>query len=772
MGSSLSRSLLLLALAHWTYALFPDCLAGPMSNTSVCDTTLDPLSRARALVGLMTMAEKFNNTVNASPGVPRLGLPAYNWWSEGLHGVASSPGVTFEPAGQNFSYATSFPEPILMGAAFDDNLIYDVATVVSTEARAFNNFNHSGLDFWTPNINPVRDPRWGRSLETPGEDPYHLASYVAKLVTGLQFGGDDPKYQKLVATCKHFAGYDLENWGGYARYGFDAVISNQDLVEYFLPPFQTCARDVNVTSIMCSYNAVNGIPTCASDYLLQTLLRTYWQWETDADSLIGHYVTSDCDAVSNIYSPHNYTITPQQAVAVALKAGTDLDCGTFYAEWLPSSYEQGLFNQTDIDRALIRSYAALFKLGYFDPPQGQIYRAYDWSNINTDYAQQLAYTAAWEGITLLKNIDDMLPLPASMTKIALIGPWANATTQMQGNYQGIAPFLHSPLYALQQRGISVTYALGTNVTSQSTAGFSAALAAAQTADLTLYIGGIDITVEAEAMDRVNVTWPGNQLDLIAQLANVSTHLVVFQMGGGQIDDTALLENEKVHGLLWAGYPGQDGGTAMIDILFGDRAPAGRLPMSQYPGDFVNEVPMTDMRLRPALGTPGRTYKWYTGDLVLPFGYGLHYTTFYKAAPQDYSPRSYDVQTLVNEAKQSGQWLDKAFFDVFAAEVTNNGAITSDYVALGFLTGEFGPAPYPKSSLVSYTRLSQVTPGETQVVNFDLTLGSLARADYYGNLYLYPGTYTLVIDVVEPVEVATFYLTGNTVLLSAWPAPSA
>jgi beta-D-xylosidase 4 len=308
--------------------------------------------------------------------------------------------------------------------------------------------------------------------------------------------------------------------------------------------------------------------------------------------------------------------------------------------------------------------------------------------------------------------------------------------------------------------------------STSTDGFAAALSAAQAADLTIFVGGIDPTIEAESIDRFNITWPGNQLDLVGQLANVSKHLVVYQMGGGQIDDSALLANPKVHGLLWGGYPGQDGGTAMMDILYGDRAPAGRLPLSQYPGGFVDEVPMTDMRLRPALGTPGRTYTWYTGDLVLPFGYGLHYTTFTRSAPADYSPRSYDVATLVNEAKASGQWLDKVFFDVFAAQVTNSGPITSDYVALGFLTGEFGPAPYPKSSLVSYSRLSQLEPGSTQTVNFDLTLGSLARADYYGNLYLYPGTYKLMIDVVDPVEVATFYLTGDTTLLSTFPAPSA
>ena len=231
-----------------------------------------------------------------------------------LHGVASSPGVTFASSG-NYSHATSFPQPILMGAAFDDALIEAVAAVVSTEARAFDNDNRAGLDFWTPNINPFKDPRWGRGQETPGEDPFHLQSYVKSLILGLQ-GGYDPVIKKIVATCKHFAAYDLENWHESLRYSFDAVVSSQDLVEYYLPPFQQCARDSNVGAVMCSYNAVNGVPSCASEYLLQTILREHWGW-TNEDQ----WVTSDCDAVQNIYMPHGFTQTPEQAVAAALNAG-------------------------------------------------------------------------------------------------------------------------------------------------------------------------------------------------------------------------------------------------------------------------------------------------------------------------------------------------------------------------------------------------------------------------------------------------------------------
>jgi len=228
--------------------------------------------------------------------------------SEALHGIATSPGVSFANSG-NYSSATSFPQPILMGAAFDDELIRDVATVVSTEARAFSNAGRAGLNFWTPNINPFKDPRWGRGQETPGEDPFHLSSYVHALIDGLQ-GGLYPETRRVTAGCKHFAAYDMESWNGNFRYQWDAQVSSQDLAEYYMPPFQSCARDSNVGSFMCSYNSLNGVPTCADPWLLQDLLRDHWNWTSEQQ-----WVTSDCDAIQNVFLPHNYTSTREEAVA-------------------------------------------------------------------------------------------------------------------------------------------------------------------------------------------------------------------------------------------------------------------------------------------------------------------------------------------------------------------------------------------------------------------------------------------------------------------------
>ncbi|KAK4545522.1 hypothetical protein LTR36_002872 [Oleoguttula mirabilis] len=747
---------------------FPDCINGPLKNNTVCDLSADPLDRATALINAFTLEEKLNNTGSTSPGVPRLGLPPYEWWQEALHGVASSPGVNFSDSG-DFSYATSFPEPILMGAAFDDDLINAVATVVSTEARAFNNYQRAGLDFWTPNINPYKDPRWGRGLETPGEDPYHLSSYVHALIDGLQ-GGYDPKYKRIVATCKHFVAYDMESWNGNFRYQWDAHINSQDLVEYYMPPFQSCARDSNVGAFMCSYNALNGVPTCADPWLLGDVLREHWGW-TDEQQ----WVTSDCDAVQNIFLPHGYNETREEAAAQALIAGTDVNCGTYYQNHLPAAYEQGLFDISVLDQALVRQYSSLVRLGYFDG-LAVPYRNLTFADVNTPHAQQLAHQAAVEGITLLKN-DGTLPMQiTSNMTIALIGDWANATTQMQGNYFGIAPYLHSPYYAATQTGATV-YLAGVpgGQGDPTTNSWLPVWDYAEKADVIIYVGGVDISVESEGMDRVNIDWTGTQLDIIGQLAMYGKPMVVMQMGN-QLDSTPIVSNANISALIWGGYPGQDGGVALFDILQGIAAPAGRLPVTQYPADYITQIPMTDMSLRPnaTSGSPGRTYQWYTGDAVFEYGYGLHYTNFSAeiggSSPSSYgssSNTSYSISDLMSGCKE--KYLDRCAFQTFSVDVKNTGSVASDYVTLGFLAGQHGPSPYPIKRLVAYQRLHNIAAGQQQQAALNVTLGSLARVDDYGNTVLYPGDYALMIDT-QPLSFVNFTLTGDEVMLDKWPQP--
>jgi beta-D-xylosidase 4 len=248
---------------------FPDCKSGPLSTFPICNQSLPSRQRAADLVSRMTTAEKISRLISGSAAVPRLGLPAYQWWSEALHGVAGSPGVHF---GGDLPAATSFPMPINLGASFNMSLVHSMATFISTEARAFSNEGRAGLDFFTPNINIFRDPRWGRGQETPGEDPFLTSQYVYEYVNGLQVG-DDERYLKVAADCKHFAAYDLEHWNGSDRVQFDARVTDQDLIETYLAPFETCIRDAKVASIMCSYNAVNGVPACANRFLLETIAR-------------------------------------------------------------------------------------------------------------------------------------------------------------------------------------------------------------------------------------------------------------------------------------------------------------------------------------------------------------------------------------------------------------------------------------------------------------------------------------------------------------------
>lgn len=607
-----------------------------------------------------------------------------------------------------------------------------------------------------------------------------MSSYVKALIAGLEGTDDadgsvDGTYKKVVSTCKHFAGYDVENWNGNYRYQFDASITNQDMVEYYLPPFQACARDAKVGAFMCSYNAVNGVPTCADSWLLNDVLRDHWNWSSPEE---GYWVTSDCDAIQNVFLPHRWADTREASAAAALKAGTDLNCGAYYSQHLGGAYEQGLINDTHLDTALTRLFGSLVRLGYFDPPESQPYRSLGWENVSTPEAQDLAYQAAVKGTVLLKNSNDTLPLgDLAGNKVALIGDWADATTQMQGNYYGIAPYLHSPLWAAQQLfgDDNVLYASGPDYNNPTTNfDWGSIWAVADEADVILYFSGIDDSTESEGMDRVSLAWSGNMLDVIGELALLDKPLVVVQMGGGQVDSRPIVENPGVGALLWGGYPGQDGGVAILDIIAGKQAPAGRLPLTQYPANYIQNVSMTDMSLRPSDGAvgrfPGRTYRWYEGEATFPFGTGLHYTNFTASSSGFSNGDTFDIASLTDNCT-GVDYLDLCPFASLPLTISNTGSVHSDYVALLFLQGEFGPQPYPLKTLVAYERAQNISSGWSSSVVLDLTLASLSRVDTDGNRVLYPGSYSLVLDLDEKV-VVNFTLTGDEKVLDAWPAAPA
>jgi len=567
---------------------------------------------------------------------------------------------------------------------------------------------------------------------------------------------------RVVATCKHFAAYDLEASGSTTRFNFDAKVSTQDLAEYYLPPFQGCARDGKAGSVMCSYNAVNGVPACANSYLMDTILRKHWNW-TDQNQ----YVVSDCDAVyylGNANGGHRYKSSYAQAIGAAFQAGIDNICwatgGT--APDPSGAFNQKQFSQATLDQMMVRQYQGLIRAGYFDGPN-TAYRNLGASDVNTPSAQALAVKAALEGIVLLKNDNDFLPVSISAPdSVAMIGFWANKADEMLGGYSGSPPFNHDPVWAAKQMGMTVNYVTGP--LSQGSADTSAAVAAAQKSKVIIYFGGIDNTVEKESTDRTSIAWPAGQLSMIKALVNTGKPVVVVKMGT-HVDDTPLLSLPNVKALLWTGYPGQDGGTAVMQIITGIAAPAGRLPMTMYPADYVNKAPQTNMALRPSGSYPGRTYRWYQ-DAVFPFGHGLHYTNFSVAVGK--FPATFSIQALVDSCAET--YLDRCPFRPLPVSVTNTGSRVSDYVALAFVNGNFGPSPYPIKTLATYKRFFGVAGGQGRNASLSWTLGSLARVDASGNRVLYPGTYTVLLGQPTAANYA-FELTGTEAVLDKWPQSS-
>ncbi|XVF38200.1 hypothetical protein REPUB_Repub20aG0079700 [Reevesia pubescens] len=562
-----------------------------------------------------------------STDVPRLGLPSYKWWSEALHGVAKvGPGTFFDPVVPS---ATSFPNVILTAATFNQTLWKTIGKVVSTEARAMYNLGRAGLTFWSPNINVVRDPRWGRVLETPGEDPYVVGLYAVNYVRGLQDiegqeNASDPNSRplKVSACCKHFAAYDIENYLGLDRMHYDAKVSEQDMVETFNLPFEMCVKEGDVSSVMCSYNRVNGIPTCADAYLLKKLVRGDW-------SLHG-YIVADCDSVAEMVNSHKWLKdTGEDASVQTLKAGLDLDCGEYYTRFLPNSVTQGKVKEAELDKALKNLYIVLMRLGFFDgiPSLASLGK----KDICTKENVELAAETARQGIVLLKNDKETLPLdPAKFKSLALIGPHANATDAMLGNYEGVPCKIISPIEGFSAFG-KVTYDKGCNdikCTNINDSLIQSAVNDAKNADATLLFVGLNLKVEAEFVDRLDLLLPGYQTHLINEVTKAAKGPVILVvMTAGVVDISIAKINPKIQSILWVGYPGEQGGRAIAEVVFGKHNPGGRLPLTWYEGDYVDKLPMTSMPLRPVDKYPGRTYKFFDGPTIYPFGHGLSYTSF-------------------------------------------------------------------------------------------------------------------------------------------------
>ncbi|KAJ0256078.1 Glycoside hydrolase family 3 C-terminal domain-containing protein [Hirschfeldia incana] len=593
-----------------------------LTGYGFCNTGLKPEARVADLVGRLTLEEKIGFLVSKATGVSRLGIPDYNWWSEALHGVSDvGDGSTFKGLVPG---ATSFPQVILTAASFNVSLFQAIGKVVSTEARAMYNVGAAGLTFWSPNVNIFRDPRWGRGQETPGEDPTLVSKYAVAYVKGLQAtDGGDPNHLKVAACCKHYTAYDVDNWKGVHRYTFNSVVNQQDMDDTFQPPFRSCVVDGNVASVMCSYNQVNGKPTCADPDLLSGVIRGQWK--------LNGYIVSDCDSVEVIYASQHYTKTPEEAVAKSMLAGLDLNCDHFTGQHAMGAVKAGLVNESDVDTAISNNFATLMRLGFFNgDPKKQPYGNLGPQDVCTAENQELAREAARQGIVLLKNPNGSLPfLPSAIKTLAVIGPNANVTDTMIGNYHGVPCKYTTPFQGLVET-VSATYQRGCPNVACTEADIDSATSLAASADAVVLVMGTDLSIEREDHDRLDLLLPGKQQQLVTEVAKAAKGPVVLViMSGGGLDVTFAKNNEKITSIMWVGFPGQAGGLAIADVIFGRYNPSGKLPMTWYPQSYVENLPMSNMNMRSdnSTGYPGRTYRFYTGETVYAFGDGISYTQF-------------------------------------------------------------------------------------------------------------------------------------------------
>ncbi len=852
--------------------------------------------RVNDLVSRLTLEEKVSQMVFDAPAIPRLNIPAYNWWNECLHGVARA-GV-----------ATVFPQAIGLAAAWDTDLMRNIADVISTEARAkYNEFIKKnergifkGLTFWSPNINIFRDPRWGRGQETYGEDPFLTSQMGIAFVKGLQ--GNDPVYFKVIATPKHYA---VHSGPEPDRHTFNAIIDNHDLYDTYLPAFEACIKEAGAYSIMCAYNSLLGNACCGSPMLLHNILRNDWNFKG--------YVVSDCGAVSDIFMTHKIVNTAPEAAALAVKSGTDLNCGRVYSSALISAVKQDLLTEKDIDTAVKRLFTARFKLGMFDPPEKVNYSRIPISENDSKEHRQLALKAAEESIVLLKNKEGILPLKKEFKKIAVIGPTADSYLMLLGNYNGTPSKYVTPLQGIKNKikflnesgtDISLIHEQGCNLVEQGTvihnlssnmlntggnsglkveyfkgkdlndkpfftrvdpiAGsnwiygtkipsfkdvselssvrwsgnikisstgdfnfvmksdggyrllvnnkivlnewtnnelttksnyihlekgksynfkleysirthrpqlivnwellnvddFQNAIKQAKESDVIIFVGGITSQLEGEEMhvdfegfnggDRTNLQLPSIQDSLLKAIYKTGKPIVLVLTSGSAL--AVNWEDEKLPGILQIWYPGEEGGTALANVLFGDYNPAGRLPVTFYKS--VNQLPpFKDYNMK------GRTYRYFKGKPLYPFGYGLSYTKF-----------NYDSLNVPDKIK-SGENINVSI------EVWNTGKVAGDEVVQLYLTQPSKDSiVIPIHSLEGIKRI-HLNPDEKQIVKFILKPKQLAEVVSNNenneekmnvNYIVKPGSYKISIGGMQPgtksptTESLTkeFAITGN------------
>ncbi len=641
--------------------------------------------RIADLVSRLTLEEKAQQMLHNAPAIARLGILPYSWWNESLHGVARS------------GKATVFPQNVALAATFDEDLVKRIGEAISDEAwakyniaqRIENYSQYSGITFYAPNVNIFRDPRWGRGQETYGEDPYLTSRMGVAYVKGMQ--GTDPKYLKTAACAKH---YVVHSGPEALRHFYDAEPPMKDFMETYVPAFEALVKEGNVESVMCAYNRTFGKPCCGSSYLLNELLRNQWGFKG--------YVTTDCWAIQNFYKYHGTTKDAAESCALAIKSGVNLNCGDEFRS-LPEAVRKGLVSEKEVDTALSQLLRTRFRLGLFDSPNKNPYSAIKENVIGCQKHIDLAFEAAAKSLVLLQNRGNVLPLKKDLKSLYVVGPFAASQDVLLGNYNGVSDRLTTIMQAVVGKvslGTSVNYRMGVEPSAENKNAMNYSLGEARSADAIVAVFGISNIFEGEEGestasstlgDRLDLGLPANQLNYLRTLKKDCKKPIILVLTGGSPIATPEL-SEIADAILFVWYPGQEGGRAVADVLFGDVNPSGRLCIT-FPKSAQQLPDFEDYSMK------GRTYRYMTEEPLYPFGFGLSYTRFY------YSDLKFDKTTVC-----------KGDSVMVTATIKNIGNRAGEEVAQLYVSHINTSASTPLYSLKGMKRVN-IEAGQSKKVNF-------------------------------------------------------
>ncbi|MDC7231889.1 MAG: glycoside hydrolase family 3 N-terminal domain-containing protein [Spirochaetales bacterium] len=672
-------------------------------------------TRVKDLISRMTLEEKASQLLFNSPAIERLDIPEYNWWNECLHGIARG------------GKATVYPQAIGLAATFDRELIQEIASAISEEARAKyhdavrkgRREQYQGLTFWTPNVNIFRDPRWGRGQETYGEDPYLTAEIGTRFVRGLQ--QTSGPYMKAAACAKHFA---VHSGPEGKRHGFDAIASAHDMAETYLPAFKKLVEE-DVESVMGAYNRTNGEVCCGSPTLLKKILREEWGFK-------GH-VVSDCWAIRDFHEEHKVTERPEESVALALNNGCDINCGCTY-EYILKAHAEGLITEEQIEESLERALMTRMKLGMFNSPEEDPFYTDSVDSINCREFRSLSRKAAAESFVLLKN-NGILPVQREQYKKMLItGPTAADLEALMGNYNGLSGNMTTLLEGLFQEfddGMQIEYRTGSFLAHTKSNDLDWAAFEAEKSDIIIACMGLTQMIEGEEGDALASSTSGDRMDLrlpesqrvfLEKLLHTGKPVVLLVTGGSPVDlrDYA----DRCAAMLWLWYPGEEGGLALGDVLSGRISPAGKLPIT-FPLSTDDLPPFEDYSMK------GRTYKYMEKTPQYPFGFGL-----------SYSPCLLDSASASRNSIKEGESLEVSVM------VKNRGSYDTDEVVQLYISKEVEGEDLPRQELIDFERIS-LKAGEEKQMNFSLSPEAFRYFDSRGASSYGKGHCTITAGTASP-----------------------